>query len=100
MVGDGYQLLGTSFFSFRRQLVAKAPAVIVADFETKGIEARPKYPPKPVSLALKWPDQRDYKLMAWGHGDGSRAAGNNCTEKEARASLKCAYESKYALYLM
>jgi hypothetical protein len=64
--------------------VTKAPPVIIADFETKAIEPRPKYPPKPVSLALKWPDRCDYLLMAWGHGDGSKAAGNNCTEKEAR----------------
>ena len=73
----------------------KAPPVIIADFETRGIEARPKYPPKPVSLALKWPDTREFELLAWGHGDGSRAAGNNCTEKEARSRLKRAYDSHY-----
>ncbi len=75
----------------------KAPPVIIADFETKGIEARPKYPPKPVSLALKWPDRRDYLLMAWGHGDGSKAFGNNCTEKEARAEWKRARDSRYGM---
>jgi DNA polymerase I-like protein with 3'-5' exonuclease and polymerase domains len=73
----------------------RAPQVILADFETKGIQSRPKYPPKPGSLALKWPDQSDYKLMAWGHGDGTRAFDNNCTEKEARGELKKAQESKY-----
>jgi DNA polymerase I-like protein with 3'-5' exonuclease and polymerase domains len=75
----------------------KAPPVITIDFETHGIEARPKYPPKPASLALKWPDQREYLTMAWGHGDGSKAAGNNCTEKEARAAYKKARDSKYGL---
>jgi DNA polymerase I-like protein with 3'-5' exonuclease and polymerase domains len=75
----------------------KAPLVIIADFETKMIEPRPKYPPKPVSLALKWPDTREYKLMAWGHGDGSKAAGNNCTEKEARAEYKKARDSRYPM---
>jgi len=75
----------------------KAPQCIVADFETKGIEARPKYPPKPVSLALKWPDTREYELLAWGHGDGSKAAGNNCTEKEARGRYKAARESRYPM---
>jgi DNA polymerase I-like protein with 3'-5' exonuclease and polymerase domains len=79
--------------------MSKAPACIVVDFETFGIEPRPRYPPKPVSLALKWPDQSEYKLMAWGHGDGSKAAGNNCTEKEARGELKKAYDSKYPLLL-
>lgn len=73
--------------------MSKAPLCIIADFETMGIEARPKYPPKPVSLALKWPDQKEYKLMAWGHAGGD----NNCTEKEARGELKKAYASKYAI---
>lgn len=77
--------------------MTKAPPAILFDFETKGIQGRPHYPPKPVSLGLKWPDQRDYKLMAWGHGDGSKAAGNNCTEKEARAELVKAYNSKYPI---
>lgn len=72
---------------------SKAPPVIVTDFETKGIEARPKYPPKPVSLALKWPDQREYKLLSWGHAGGD----NNCTEKEARGEYLKARNSKYAM---
>jgi DNA polymerase I-like protein with 3'-5' exonuclease and polymerase domains len=33
--------------------------------------------------------------MAWGHGDGSKAAGNNCAEKEARAEYKKAHDSRY-----
>ncbi len=73
--------------------MSKAPAVIVADFETKGIEARPKYPPKPVSLALKWPDRKEHQLMSWGHNGG----GNNCTEKEARAAYKEARDSRYPM---
>ena len=77
--------------------MTKAPPCIVADFETKAIEPRPHYPPKPVSLALKWPDKSDYLLMAWGHGDGSKAAGNNCTEKEARGAYVKARESRYPM---
>jgi DNA polymerase I-like protein with 3'-5' exonuclease and polymerase domains len=73
--------------------VGKAPDVIVCDFETHGIEPRPRYPPKPVSLALKWPGEREYKLMAWGHGAG----GNNCTEKEARGAYKQAHDSRYPM---
>lgn len=76
---------------------SSCPSVIVIDFETHAIEPRPQYPPKPVSLAVKWPDQREYKLMAWGHGDGSRAAGNNCAEKEARSELTRVYASKYPI---
>lgn len=71
----------------------KAPATIVIDFETHGIEQRPLYPPKPVSLAIKWPDQKEYKLMSWGHEAGD----NNCTEKEARGELKKAYDSRYPI---
>ena len=73
------------------------PPVIVCDFETKPIAPRPDYPPKPVSLALKWPDRREYQLMAWGHGDGSKAAGNNCTEKEARGAYVEARNSRYKM---
>ena len=71
----------------------KAPPVIVADFETHGIEARPKYPPKPVSLALEWPGSKKKLLMAWGH----EAGGNNCTEKEARGAYLEARNSKYGM---
>lgn len=73
--------------------MSKAPPSIIADFESKGIEARPKYPPAPVSLALKWPDTKEYELMAWGHKGGD----NNCTEKQARGRLKAAYDSKYPI---
>ena len=71
----------------------KAPPCIIFDFESHGIEPRPKYPPKPTSLALKWPDRKDYILMSWGH----EAGGNNCTEKEARGELKRAYDSRYPI---
>ena len=77
--------------------MTKAPAVITVDFETKAIEPRPHYPPKPVSLAIKWPDHADYLLMAWGHGDGTRAAGNNCTEKEAYGEYLRARSSSYPM---
>ena len=71
----------------------KAPDVIVADFETHAIAPRPKYPPKPASLGLKWPDSGEWELMAWGHESG----GNNCTEKEARGRYKRARDSKYPI---
>ena len=68
------------------------PKVIVADFETEAIEPRPDYPPKPVSLALKWPEESRWRLMAWGH-----PSGNNSTEKEARYEWKRARDSKYPM---
>lgn len=73
--------------------MTKAPPVILCDFETHGILPRPKYPPKPVSLALKYPDRKDWVLMSWGHEGG----GNNCTEKEARAEYIKAVSSKYPM---
>jgi DNA polymerase I-like protein with 3'-5' exonuclease and polymerase domains len=72
--------------------VTYAPKTICIDFETEGIEARPKYPPKPVSLGIKWPDESKYRIMAWGH-----PSGNTVTEKEARGELKRAYDSKYPI---
>lgn len=79
----------------------KAPPVILCDFETEAIAPRPHYPPKPVSLALKWPDRKDWILMAWGHHDhatGSREGfGNNCTEREARAEYAKARNSRYRM---
>lgn len=55
---------------------------VVIDFETKGIERRPNYPPKPVGLAIDLPGLAPFYL-AWGHAAG----GNNCTEADAVAWL-------------
>jgi DNA polymerase I-like protein with 3'-5' exonuclease and polymerase domains len=71
---------------------SKAPEVIVCDFETERILPRPNYPPKPVSLALKWPGASGWELMAWGH-----SVGNNATEREARARYKAARDSKWPM---
>lgn len=70
----------------------KAPDVIVIDAETEAIQARPKYPPVPTSIGIKWPDQREYKLLSWSH-----PSGNNCTKKEAYGELRRAYNSRYPL---
>jgi DNA polymerase I-like protein with 3'-5' exonuclease and polymerase domains len=72
--------------------MAIAPKVITVDFETEGIEPRPRYPPVPVSVGIKWPDDPTYKIMGWGH-----PTGNNCTKKEAYGELRRAYGSKYPL---
>jgi DNA polymerase I-like protein with 3'-5' exonuclease and polymerase domains len=53
--------------------------VFFADFETCAIEPRPKYPPKPVGLALLCPQERVKRYYAWGH-----PSGNNSTADEAR----------------
>ncbi len=42
--------------------------VLTLDYETEGIEARPKYPPVPVGVALRHPDGRS-EYIHWGHPD-------------------------------
>lgn len=61
----------------------------VVDFETKGIKARPAYPPAPVGVAIKLPGQRKGEYLAWGHPDG-----NNCTPREARERIQQAYDAR------
>lgn len=61
---------------------------IAADFETEAIAPRPKYPPRPVGVAIRWPGRRA-KYLAWGH-----PAGNNCTREDADAELARVYYSK------
>lgn len=40
------------------------------DFETFGIESRPKYPPKPVGVAI-WEEGELPEYVAWGHPDNN-----------------------------
>lgn len=65
----------------------------VVDFETEKIEGRPKYPPKPVGVAVKLPGERKGKYYAWGH-----PTGNNCTIGEARDRVRQAYDAKRVLF--
>ena len=57
-------------------------APVILDFETEGIEARPKYPPKPVGVGL-WEPGKAPVYLAWGH-----PTENNCTRNDARYRLK------------
>jgi DNA polymerase I-like protein with 3'-5' exonuclease and polymerase domains len=69
----------------------KTPQVITIDFETFGIERRPKYPPVPVGVSIKWPG-KNAKYFAWGH-----TAENNCSKEVGIFNLKQAYDSNYGL---
>ncbi len=60
---------------------------ITIDFETFGIEKRPAYPSKPVSVSIKY-GNKPPSFYAWGH-----PTGNNCTLAEARCDLKAAWHS-------
>jgi DNA polymerase I-like protein with 3'-5' exonuclease and polymerase domains len=65
----------------------QAPEVLAIDFETFPIAQRPKYPPKPVGVAIKWPGEPGH-YYAWGH-----PTKNNCTEAEGKAALLEAWHS-------
>lgn len=54
----------------------------VVDFETKKIESRPAYPPKPVSMAIRWAGGKK-EFFSWGH-----AGGNNCDIGTAVAAYR------------
>jgi DNA polymerase I-like protein with 3'-5' exonuclease and polymerase domains len=66
-------------------MAEKQPKPVVIDFESFGIEGRPKYPPVPVGVSIKWPGKKS-RYYSWGHLEG-----NNCTWPEAREALVKAY---------
>lgn len=59
---------------------------VTLDFETFGIEQRPKYPPEPVGVSIKYPNH-DAQYFAWGH-----PTGNNCTFEQASRHIEVAFE--------
>ena len=61
---------------------------IVLDFETFGIESRPKYPPEPVGLAVYDPLTDACNYYAFGH-----VIGNNCAFDIVKSYLTWAYNS-------
>ena len=64
---------------------------VCIDFETKGIEQRPNYPPEPVGVAIQMPN-RAPKYYAWGH-----PTGNNCTRETAVEVLLDVFRSSVPL---
>lgn len=65
----------------------KPPAVTTVDFETKGIEKRPDYPPVPVGVSILEPGKKKAEYLAWGHPEG-----NNTTKAKAAERLKAAFK--------
>lgn len=57
--------------------------MIVLDFETKAIELRPAYPPKPVGVAIWNMNSNEKQYLCWGH-----PTGNNCQENKAKTFIK------------
>lgn len=66
----------------------KPPRVTTIDFETAGIERRPKYPPIPVGVSILKPGQKKSRYYAWGHPQE-----NNCSKEEARNALREVWDS-------
>lgn len=64
------------------------PKPIVIDFETKKIEDRPRYPPEPVGVSVKYPGQKKSRYWAWGH-----PTANNCLFQDAQIVLEDAWRS-------
>ena len=62
---------------------------VVVDFETWSIEPRPKYPPKPVGVAIRWPggDGAVAEYLSFAHPNGA----NNATFEEAGRALRKAW---------
>lgn len=60
----------------------KLPKFNTVDFETKGIQKRPEYPPEPVGVSIQLAGKKP-RYYAWGH-----ASDNNCTKAEAVRALK------------
>lgn len=65
----------------------KPPAVTAIDFETKGIQGRPNYPPVPVSVSIQCPGERKPTFFSWGH-----PTGNNCSLTDAKRNLKAVWK--------
>lgn len=64
-------------------------AVTVVDFETEKIGPRPhQYPPRPVGVAIRWPEGGggNAHYYAWGH-----ASGNNCTFEAGASAVELAF---------
>ena len=69
----------------------KPPKPVVIDFETHGIEGRPKYPPIPVGVSIKYPGKKA-KYYAFGH-----PSENNCCYSDAEYALIEAWAYKGGL---
>lgn len=62
---------------------------VFLDFETEGIDARPKYPPVPVGLAIYDPEgEYPNGYHSFGH-----ASGNNTTQAAVKSILELIYDS-------
>lgn len=61
----------------------KSPAVITVDFETLPIQPRPHYPPAPVGMSIRRPQDRKATYYAWDH-----PTENNCSKRDAVRALQ------------
>lgn len=66
----------------------KQPKPVTVDFESFGIEGRPKYPPIPVGVSIKYPGKKAH-YYAWGHPEK-----NNCCWSDGAKALAEAWAHK------
>lgn len=66
----------------------RAPTVTTVDFEGFAIERRPEYPPVPVGVSIKRPQDKKARYYAWGH-----PTENNCTKRDAVRALREVWDS-------
>jgi DNA polymerase I-like protein with 3'-5' exonuclease and polymerase domains len=69
----------------------KLPKPVTIDFEAFGIEGRPKYPPMPVGVSIKYPGKAA-EYYAWGH-----PTKNNCCWSDGAKALAQAYQHQDGL---
>ena len=65
--------------------------VVTCDYESDQIFSRPRYPPKPCGVAIKWPGKKG-RYYAWGH-----PTENNCTYDDGLRALREVWASAYPI---
>lgn len=61
---------------------------VTLDYESEAIDRRPRYPPAPGGVAIKYSFEKTGRYFAWGHDSG-----NNCTWGDAHLAIERAWES-------
>lgn len=64
-------------------MARKIPDVATIDFETKGFQRRPKFPPQPVGVSIQLPGATKPSYYAWGH-----PTANNCDISQPKKILR------------
>lgn len=69
--------------------------IVTVDFETEAIENRPKYPPNPVGVSIKYGYKKS-KYLSWGHPEQNNISKNDAV-RQIRSLWKDAIDNKVNL---